>query len=153
EQTKKTNFLSSRPVFAPLGEIDLEDLLTLINPQYLDEEMQAKVREKFSVAGGEIQLSQFLQPQNFKKLVKFFRQNQLSWSTRGPPNDRHVDILEKFDFPLLREFFQSDVMMLILSQLTGVPLHFMGQIEEHSEIEHKRPRLEKVGKCALEIAR
>lgn len=61
----------------------------------------------------------------------------MEWSSRGPPNKRFYEKAEESQLPdILRDcmaLFRSEAMFLLLSNFTGLKLHFLAPSEDEPE--------------------
>ncbi|KAB0338125.1 hypothetical protein FD754_024793, partial [Muntiacus muntjak] len=121
---------------------DHEILYNWINPTYLDMEYQAQIQEEFEESS-EILLKEFLQPEKFAEVCEALERGGVEWSSRGPPNKRFYEKAEESQLPdILRDcmvLFRSEAMFLLLSNFTGLKLHFLAPSEE-DEPEDKKER-------------
>ncbi|VDD77670.1 unnamed protein product [Mesocestoides corti] len=102
-----------------------------INPVYIDMEQQKAILRRFR-STSEIRLPQFFVEREWEKLCKALDciENQL-WTQEGPMNLRNTSVLshkvEDATLPeecrQVRRLWQSEAMLVILSQMTGVLLH------------------------------
>lgn len=119
---------------------DHEILYDWINPTYLDMEYQAQIQEEFEESS-EILLKEFLKPEKFAKVCEALEKADVEWNTRSPPNKRFYEKAEESTLPdILKEcmeLFRSEAMFLLLSNFTGLKLHFLAPSED-SETEDKK---------------
>ncbi|XP_027794905.2 prolyl 3-hydroxylase OGFOD1 isoform X2 [Marmota flaviventris] len=112
---------------------DHEILYEWINPTYLDMDYQAQIQEEFEERS-EILLKEFLKPEKFAKVCEALEQGDVEWSSRGPPNKRFYEKAEESKLPdVLKdcmELFRSEALFLLLSNFTGLKLHFLAPSEE-----------------------
>ncbi|KAM3829171.1 prolyl 3-hydroxylase OGFOD1 [Vipera latastei] len=112
---------------------DHEILYDWINPVYLDMDSQAQIQEEFEDRS-EILLKDFLKRDKYQLVCKALKTEELSWSTRGPPNNRHYEKAEEKNMPAILkeclELFRSEALFLLLSNFTGLKLHFLAPEEE-----------------------
>ncbi|XP_069405980.1 prolyl 3-hydroxylase OGFOD1 isoform X3 [Ovis canadensis] len=115
---------------------DHEILYDWINPTYLDMEYQAQIQEEFEESS-EILLKEFLQPEKFAEVCEALERGRVEWSSRGPPNKRFYEKAEESQLPdILRDcmaLFHSEAMFLLLSNFTGLKLHFLAPSEDEPE--------------------
>ncbi|EHB10579.1 2-oxoglutarate and iron-dependent oxygenase domain-containing protein 1 [Heterocephalus glaber] len=118
---------------------DHEILYEWINPSYLDMEYQAQIQEEFEERS-EILLKEFLKPEKFAKVCEALEKGDVEWTSRGPPNKRFYEKAEESQIPdTLKdcmELFRSEALFLLLSNFTGLKLHFLAPSEE-DEIKDK----------------
>ncbi|XP_008120509.2 prolyl 3-hydroxylase OGFOD1 [Anolis carolinensis] len=114
---------------------DHEILYDWINPIYLDVEAQARIQEEFEDRS-EILLKNFLKKDKFQSLCEALKE-EVKWSIRGPPNKRHYAKAEEESLPAIlkggMELFRSEALFLLLSNFTGLKLHFLAPEEEEEE--------------------
>ncbi|XP_034281363.1 prolyl 3-hydroxylase OGFOD1 [Pantherophis guttatus] len=115
---------------------DHEILYDWINPVYLDMDSQARIQEEFEDRS-EILLKDFLKRDKYQLVCKALKMEGLSWSSRGPPNKRHYEKAEEKSLPATLkecwELFRSEAFFLLLSNFTGLKLHFLAPEEEEEE--------------------
>ncbi|XP_024607265.1 prolyl 3-hydroxylase OGFOD1 isoform X2 [Neophocaena asiaeorientalis asiaeorientalis] len=119
---------------------DHEILYDWINPTYLDMEYQVQIQEEFEESS-EILLKEFLKPEKFAEVCEALEKGDVEWSNRGPPNKRFYEKAEESKLPdILKDcmaLFRSEAMFLLLSNFTGLKLHFLAPSEE-GELEDKK---------------
>ncbi|XP_066569624.1 prolyl 3-hydroxylase OGFOD1 [Amia ocellicauda] len=119
-----------------------------INPVYLDMAYQAQVQEEFEESS-EILLKNFLQPEKFKMVNDALRETDIEWVRRGPPNKRCYGQAEEAGLPqCVRECWEllsSEPFFLLLSNFTGLKLHFLASGSEEEEEEEKEKEEEEEG--------
>ncbi|KAM6430490.1 prolyl 3-hydroxylase OGFOD1 [Liasis olivaceus] len=107
---------------------DHEILYDWINPVYLDMDSQAQIQEEFEDRS-EILLKDFLKRDKYQLVCKALKMEGLCWSSRGPPNKRHYEKADEKSLPApLKECFElfcSEALFLLLSNFTGLKLHFL----------------------------
>ncbi|XP_036997422.2 prolyl 3-hydroxylase OGFOD1 isoform X1 [Artibeus jamaicensis] len=112
---------------------DHEVLCEWINPTYLDVGHQIQIQEEFEEQS-EILLKDFLQPEKFAEVCEALEKGGVKWSSRGPPNKRFYERAEESTLPdVLRDcmrLFRSEALFLLLSNFTGLRLHFLAPSEE-----------------------
>ncbi|XP_033013161.1 prolyl 3-hydroxylase OGFOD1 isoform X1 [Lacerta agilis] len=117
---------------------DHEILYDWINPVYLDMDSQAQIQEEFEDRS-ETLLKDFLKREKFQLVCEALKKEGLKWSSRGPPNKRYYDKAEEESLPdILKncmELFRSEAFFLLLSNFTGLKLHFLAPGEEDDEQE------------------
>ncbi|XP_010986753.3 prolyl 3-hydroxylase OGFOD1 [Camelus dromedarius] len=118
---------------------DHEILYDWINPTYLNMEYQGQIQEEFEETS-EILLKEFLKPEKFAEVCEALEKGDVEWSSRGPPNKRFYEKAEENGLPdVLKDcmaLFRSEAMFLLLSNFTGLRLHFLAPSEE-DEVEDK----------------
>ncbi|XP_057566608.1 prolyl 3-hydroxylase OGFOD1 isoform X3 [Hippopotamus amphibius kiboko] len=119
---------------------DHEILYDWINPTYLDMEYQVQIQEEFEESS-EILLKEFLKPEKFAEVCEALEKGGVEWSSRGPPNKRFYEKAEESKLPdILKDcmaLFRSEAIFLLLSNFTGLKLHFLAPSEE-DELEDKK---------------
>ncbi|XP_014812871.1 PREDICTED: prolyl 3-hydroxylase OGFOD1 isoform X1 [Calidris pugnax] len=133
----------ARHVEAPLPRsphipYDHEILYEWINPVYLDMDSQAQIQEEFEERS-EILLKDFLQKEKYQVLCEALENKDIQWNSRGPANKRLYEAAEEDSLPdILKKFLQflrSEALFLLLSNFTGLKLHFLAPSEEEEEEE------------------
>ncbi|KAM6979800.1 prolyl 3-hydroxylase OGFOD1 [Aplochiton taeniatus] len=111
-------------------------LLEWVNPLYLDVSYQGQVQTEFEDSS-EIQLKSFLKKEKFKEVSEALRLDEIQWTKRGPPNKRNyeVAVLEALPQCVTEcwEVLHSEPFFLLLSNLTGLRLHYLCPSDEDSE--------------------
>ncbi|XP_060693815.1 prolyl 3-hydroxylase OGFOD1 isoform X1 [Hemiscyllium ocellatum] len=140
---------------------DEKILYDWINPIYLDVSTQAHIQEEFEEES-EILLKNFFKKETFQMVCKALQGSEIKWKRRGPANKRCYDQAEEDSLPDIlakcMELFSSEAMFLLLSNFTGLKLHFLAasnndadekdsEIEEHDGHEHPCSSIEKRNKC------
>ncbi|XP_025226414.1 prolyl 3-hydroxylase OGFOD1 isoform X3 [Theropithecus gelada] len=73
-------------------------------------------------------------PEKFAKVCEALEHGDVEWSSRGPPNKRFYEKAEESKLPeILKEcmkLFRSEALFLLLSNFTGLKLHFLAPSEE-----------------------
>uniref|UniRef100_A0A8C9A0V8 2-oxoglutarate and iron dependent oxygenase domain containing 1 n=1 Tax=Prolemur simus TaxID=1328070 RepID=A0A8C9A0V8_PROSS len=125
---------------SPVSFHQHEILYDWINPTYLDMDYQVQIQEEFEESS-EILLKEFLKPEKFAKVCEALEKGDVEWSSRGPPNKRFYEKAEESKLPdILKdcmELFRSEALFLLLSNFTGLKLHFLAPSEE-DEIDDKK---------------
>ncbi|PNJ62652.1 OGFOD1 isoform 10 [Pongo abelii] len=118
---------------SPVSFHQHEILYDWINPTYLDMDYQVQIQEEFEESS-EILLKEFLKPEKFMKVCEALEHGDVEWSSRGPPNKRFYEKAEESKLPeILKEcmkLFHSEALFLLLSNFTGLKLHFLAPSEE-----------------------
>ncbi|MBZ3889969.1 Prolyl 3-hydroxylase OGFOD1 [Sciurus carolinensis] len=87
--------------------------------------------------------------EKFAKVCEALEKGDVEWSSRGPPNKRFYEKAEESKLPdILKDcmgLFRSEALFLLLSNFTGLKLHFLAPSEE--EIEDKK---EEEASCAAD---
>ncbi|XP_036296267.1 prolyl 3-hydroxylase OGFOD1 isoform X1 [Pipistrellus kuhlii] len=112
---------------------DHEILYEWINPTYLDMEYQIQIQEEFEEQS-EILLKEFLKPEKFAAVCEALEKGGVKWNSRGPPNKRFYEKAEESTLPNILQdcmtLFRSEALFLLLSNFTGLKLHFLAPSEE-----------------------
>ncbi|XP_033896237.3 prolyl 3-hydroxylase OGFOD1 isoform X2 [Acipenser ruthenus] len=99
-----------------------------VNPQYMDLAYQAQVQEEFEESS-EILLKDFLKADKFDMVCEALRKSDIVWKRRGPPNKRCYECAEEAVLPecvsQCWELLASEAMFLLLSNFTGLKLHYL----------------------------
>lgn len=121
---------------SPHIPFDHEILYEWINPVYLDMDSQAQIQEEFEERS-EILLKNFLKGEKLQLVCEALQKEDIRWSSQGPPNKRYYHKAEEGSLPdILRkclEFFCSEALFLLLSNFTGLKLHFLASSEDETE--------------------
>ncbi|KAL1007289.1 hypothetical protein UPYG_G00084580 [Umbra pygmaea] len=108
-------------------------LLEWLNPLYLDVSYQAQVQEEFEDSS-EIQLKNFLKEEKFKELSEALPLTEVKWNKRGPPNRRCYEVASLESLPecvsACWELLRSEAFFLLLSNFTGLRLHYLSPSDE-----------------------
>ncbi|XP_038610639.1 prolyl 3-hydroxylase OGFOD1 isoform X2 [Tachyglossus aculeatus] len=117
---------------------DHEILYDWISPAYLDISFQAQIQEEFEERS-EILLKSFFKAEKFEKVCEALEKGDLEWISQGPPNKRFYEKAEEGRLPdILREcmeLFRSEALFLLLSNFTGLKLHFLAPSDEEEDEE------------------
>ncbi|XP_036201052.1 prolyl 3-hydroxylase OGFOD1 isoform X2 [Myotis myotis] len=112
---------------------DHEILYEWINPTYLDMDYQIQIQEEFEQQS-EILLKEFLKPEKFAAVCEALEKGGVKWNSQGPPNKRFYEKAEESTLPdILQDcmtLFRSEALFLLLSNFTGLKLHFLAPSEE-----------------------
>ncbi|CAM9447237.1 unnamed protein product [Bubo scandiacus] len=131
----------ARHVEAPLPRgphipYDHEILYEWINLVYLDMDSQAQIQEEFEERS-EILLKDFLKKEKYQLLCEALENKDIQWSSRGPANKRLYETAEEDNLPdILKKFLQflrSEALFLLLSNFTGLKLHFLAPSDEDED--------------------
>ncbi|KAL8194726.1 UNVERIFIED_CONTAM: Prolyl 3-hydroxylase ogfod1 [Gekko kuhli] len=121
---------------SPHIPFDHEILYRWINPVYLEMDSQSQIQEEFEDRS-EILLKDFLKGDKFQLVCEALKTGEPKWNTRGPPNKRFYDKAEEENLPAIlkecMELFRSEAFFLLLSNFTGLKLHFLAPEEEEEE--------------------
>ncbi|KAM8877312.1 prolyl 3-hydroxylase OGFOD1 [Synchiropus picturatus] len=111
-------------------------LLEWINPAYLDVSYQEQIQEEFEESS-EIQLKGFLKEDKFKQVSDALRLSGIDWRRRGPANKRCYDAASLETLPqVVKELWEllcAESFFLLLSNFTGLRLHFLCPNDEDEE--------------------
>ncbi|KAM9626130.1 prolyl 3-hydroxylase OGFOD1 isoform 2-T2 [Morphnus guianensis] len=131
----------ARHIEAPLPRsphipYDHEILYEWINLVYLDMDSQAQIQEEFEERS-EILLKDFLKKEKYQLLCETLENKDIQWSSRGPANKRLYETAEEDSLPdILKKFLQflrSEALFLLLSNFTGLKLHFLAPADEDED--------------------
>ncbi|XP_022599502.1 prolyl 3-hydroxylase OGFOD1 [Seriola dumerili] len=115
-------------------------LLEWVNPVYLDISYQEQIQEEFEDSS-EIQLKDFLKEEKFRELGEALRHAQIQWTRRGPPNKRCYEVASLDTLPqcvsTCWELLRSEAFFLLLSNFTGLRLHYLCPTDDDDEREQK----------------
>uniref|UniRef100_A0A4W5M764 Prolyl 3-hydroxylase OGFOD1 n=1 Tax=Hucho hucho TaxID=62062 RepID=A0A4W5M764_9TELE len=113
-------------------------LLEWLNPLYLDVDYQSQVQQEFEDSS-EIQLKNFLKEEKFKEVSEALRSTDVQWTKQGPPNRRCYEVASLESFPqcvsACWELLCSEAFFLLLSNFTGLRLHYLSPSDEDEEEE------------------
>ncbi|XP_035508014.1 prolyl 3-hydroxylase OGFOD1 [Morone saxatilis] len=111
-------------------------LLEWVNPVYLDISYQEQIQEEFEDSS-EIQLKDFLKEEKFREVSEALRLAQIQWTKRGPPNKRCYEVASLDTLPqcvsACWELLRSEAFFLLLSNFTGLRLHYLCPADEDDE--------------------
>ncbi|XP_054856659.1 prolyl 3-hydroxylase OGFOD1 [Eublepharis macularius] len=126
---------------SPHIPFDHEILYCWINPVYLEMDSQSQIQEEFEDRS-EILLKNFLKRDKFQLVCEALEKGEHKWNSRGPPNKRFYDKAEEESLPAIlkecMELFRSEAFFLLLSNFTGLKLHFLAPEEEEEEEKEER---------------
>ncbi|NWU95243.1 OGFD1 hydroxylase, partial [Upupa epops] len=112
---------------------DHEILYEWVNLIYLDMDSQAQIQEEFEERS-EILLKDFLKKEKYQLLCEALESKDIQWSSRGPANKRLYEAAEEDNLPdVLKkflQFLQSEALFLLLSNFTGLKLHFLAPSDD-----------------------
>ncbi|XP_014643890.1 PREDICTED: prolyl 3-hydroxylase OGFOD1 isoform X2 [Ceratotherium simum simum] len=138
--TRPPNYFEPLIPRSPHIPQDHEILYDWINPTYLDMDYQVQIQDEFEERS-EILLKEFLKPEKFAEVCEALEKGDVEWSSRGPPNKRFYEKAEESTLPKIlkdcMELFRSEALFLLLSNFTGLKLHFLAPSEE-DETEDKK---------------
>ncbi|XP_075045036.1 prolyl 3-hydroxylase OGFOD1 [Mixophyes fleayi] len=130
-------YLDPVPVHGPHIPHDHEILYEWINPVYLSYEYQAQIQEEFEEAS-EILLKDFLKEEKFSAVCAALETQSIEWELLGPPNRRCYK-RARGDLPdaltACMELLRSEAFFLLLSNLSGLKMHFLATNNEESDEE------------------
>ncbi|XP_065577034.1 prolyl 3-hydroxylase OGFOD1-like isoform X2 [Artemia franciscana] len=105
--------------------LEQEDYFDWINSSYMNPEAQGDIQEHFE-QNSEIQLQDFLN-ENIQKALReaLCTSDDIQWEDMGPPNKRSYGVCKNTNSIMerTRDFFSSELMLLLLSNMTGLRLH------------------------------
>ncbi|KAF3686398.1 Prolyl 3-hydroxylase OGFOD1 [Channa argus] len=111
-------------------------LLEWVNPVYLDISYQEKIQGEFEDSS-EIQLKDFLKDEKFREVNEALQLAQIQWMRRGPPNKRCFEVASLDTLPqcvnACWELLRSEAFFLLLSNFTGLRLHFLCPADDDDE--------------------
>ncbi|NXP79085.1 OGFD1 hydroxylase, partial [Ramphastos sulfuratus] len=115
---------------------DHEILYEWINQVYLDMDSQAQIQEEFEERS-EILLKDFLKKEKYQLLCEALQDKDIQWNSQGPANKRLYEAAEEDSLPeglkgFLR-FLRSEALFLLLSNFTGLKLHFLAPSDEDED--------------------
>ncbi|XP_029354031.1 prolyl 3-hydroxylase OGFOD1 isoform X3 [Echeneis naucrates] len=124
-------------------------LLEWVNPIYLDISYQEQIQEEFEDSS-EIQLKKFLKEEKFKEVSEALRHAQIQWMKRGPPDKRCYEVASPATLPecvsVCWELLRSEAFFLLLSNFTGLRLHFLCPADDDEDNEDgKKKKHENTG--------
>uniref|UniRef100_A0A5F8HAQ8 2-oxoglutarate and iron dependent oxygenase domain containing 1 n=1 Tax=Monodelphis domestica TaxID=13616 RepID=A0A5F8HAQ8_MONDO len=132
---------------SPVSYHQNEILYEWINPIYMDIDFQAQIQEEFEERS-EILLKEFFKSEKYEKIYEALEKEDLEWSKRGPPNKRFYETAEEEKLPdILREcmeLFRSEALFLLLSNFTGLKLHFLVSSDEDDENDKQEEESEEI---------
>lgn len=115
---------------------DHEILYDWINPVYLEMDYQAQIQEEFEDRS-EILLKDFLKRDKFHLVCEALKKDGPRLSNKGPPNKRFYKRAEEESLPTIvkecMELLGSEAFFLLLSNFTGLKLHFLAPEEKEEE--------------------
>ncbi|XP_078400122.1 prolyl 3-hydroxylase OGFOD1 isoform X1 [Cetorhinus maximus] len=115
---------------------DEEILYDWINPIYLDVSTQVHVQDEFEEKS-EILLRNFFKKEKFEMVCEALHSSDIKWERRGPANKRCYDHAEEDGLPDIlancMKLFCSEAMFLLLSNFTGLKLHFLATSDNNDD--------------------
>ncbi|XP_072374644.1 prolyl 3-hydroxylase OGFOD1 isoform X1 [Scyliorhinus torazame] len=119
---------------------DEEILYDWINPIYLDVSTQVHIQDEFEEKS-EILLKNFFKNEKFELVCEALHSPEIKWKRRGPANKRSYDQAEEDGLPDIlakcMELFCSEALFLLLSNFTGLKLHFLASSDNNDEDEQE----------------
>ncbi|XP_015259089.1 PREDICTED: prolyl 3-hydroxylase OGFOD1 [Cyprinodon variegatus] len=116
-------------------------LFEWINPLYLDISHQEQIQTEFEDSS-EIQLKDFLKEEKFREVREALRQSRIEWMKRGPANKRCYESASLDSLPECVnecwELLRSEAFFLLLSNFTGLHLHYLCPADEEDEETEKK---------------
>ncbi|KAM4593543.1 prolyl 3-hydroxylase OGFOD1 isoform 3-T3 [Odontesthes bonariensis] len=120
-------------------------LLEWVNPLYLDISYQEQIQVEFEDSS-EIQLKDFLREEKFREVSEALRLAQIQWMKRDPPNKRCYETASLGSLPpcvsVCWELLHSEAFFLLLSNFTGLSLHYLCPADDEDESKEKEERQE-----------
>ncbi|XP_051505625.1 prolyl 3-hydroxylase OGFOD1-like [Myxocyprinus asiaticus] len=112
-----------------------------VNEMYLDPRYQARVQQEFEDSS-EICLPSFLQEEKFRQVRSALQSSEIQWERRGPPNKRCYSCADMQNVPsCLKECWEllsSEPFFILLSNLTGLRLHYLAQCDDEDESDDEK---------------
>ncbi|KAG9467353.1 hypothetical protein GDO78_015111, partial [Eleutherodactylus coqui] len=128
-------YLDPAPIRNPHIPRDHEILYEWVNPAYLSFEYQSQIQDEFEDSS-EILLKDFLKEERFGAVCAALETQSMDWELLGPPNKRCYK-KAKGELPDVlsscMDFLRSEAFFLLLSNLTGLKLHFLAPDNEDSD--------------------
>ncbi|XP_029986912.1 prolyl 3-hydroxylase OGFOD1 [Sphaeramia orbicularis] len=116
-------------------------LMEWVNPVYLDISYQEQIQEEFEDSS-EIQLKDFLKEEKFMEVNEALQLAQIQWIRRGPPNKRCCEVAALDTLPqcvsACWELLHSEAFFLLLSNFTGLRLHYLCPDDDDDEDKVKK---------------
>ncbi|XP_044125949.1 prolyl 3-hydroxylase OGFOD1 [Bufo gargarizans] len=127
--------LDPAPIRNPHIPHDHEILYEWINPAYMSFEYQSQIQDEFEDSS-EILLKDFLKEEKFRAVCEALETRHIDWELLGPPNRRCYK-RAKGQLPdalsSCMDLLRSEAFFLLLSNLTGLKLHFLAPDNEDSD--------------------
>ncbi|KAL6113146.1 ogfod1 [Pungitius sinensis] len=118
-------------------------LLEWVNPVYMDLAYQEQIQQEFEDSS-EIQLKDFLKEEKFREVKEALRLSQIEWAKRGPPNKRCYEVASLDTLPqcvsACWELLCSEAFFLLLSNYTGLRLHYLCPADDDSDTEDEETK-------------
>ncbi|XP_053305285.1 prolyl 3-hydroxylase OGFOD1 [Spea bombifrons] len=129
------------PLRSPHIPHDHEILYEWVNPVYLSVDSQAQIQEEFEERS-EMLLKNFLQENKFNEVCAALESQNIKWEKLGHPNRRCYERAAA-DLPEVisncMELLGSEAFFLLLSNLTGLKLHFLSGNDDDDSDEEEGP--------------
>ncbi|XP_059366293.1 prolyl 3-hydroxylase OGFOD1-like [Carassius carassius] len=113
-------------------------LFEWVNEMFLDPRYQARVQQEFEESS-EICLPGFLQEEKLRQVRSALQSSEILWERKGHPNKRCYGCADMQSIPSCVqecwELLSSESFFILLSNLTGLRLHYLCGDEEESENE------------------
>uniref|UniRef100_A0A673IZQ3 Prolyl 3-hydroxylase OGFOD1-like n=1 Tax=Sinocyclocheilus rhinocerous TaxID=307959 RepID=A0A673IZQ3_9TELE len=123
-------------------------LFEWVNEMYLDPRYQARVQQEFEESS-EICLATFLQEEKLRQVRSALQSSEIKWERKGPPNKRYYGCADMQSVPSCVqecwELLSSESFFILLSNLTGLRLHYLCGDEDESENEDGKSETENRG--------
>uniref|UniRef100_A0A671MIK5 Prolyl 3-hydroxylase OGFOD1 n=1 Tax=Sinocyclocheilus anshuiensis TaxID=1608454 RepID=A0A671MIK5_9TELE len=123
-------------------------LFEWVNEMYLDPRYQARVQQEFEESS-EICLATFLQEEKLRQVRSALQSSEIQWESKGPPNKRYYGCADMQSVPSCVqecwELLSSESFFILLSNLTGLRLHYLCGDEDESENEDGKSETENRG--------
>ncbi|KAF4111186.1 prolyl 3-hydroxylase OGFOD1 [Onychostoma macrolepis] len=120
-------------------------LFEWVNEMYLDPRYQARVQQEFEESS-EICLPSFLQEEKLRQVRSALQSSEIQWERKGPPNKRCYGCADMQSVPSCVqecwELLSSESFFILLSNLTGLRLHYLCSDEDASENEDGKSETE-----------
>ncbi|XP_033841769.1 prolyl 3-hydroxylase OGFOD1 isoform X1 [Periophthalmus magnuspinnatus] len=115
-------------------------LMEWVNPIYLDISYQEHIQGEFEDSS-EIQLKDFLKEDKFRQVNEALQLSQIQWTKKGPANKRCYDVASLENLPECIygcwELLHSEAFFLLLSNFTGLRLHYLCPSDDDDDEEQK----------------
>lgn len=122
-------------------------LMEWINPSFLDISYQEQIQKEFEDSS-EIQLKDFLQEEKFKQVNEALKLSHIQWTKKGPANKRCYDVALLENLPECvhgcLELLHSEAFFLLLSNFTGLRLHYLCPSDDDDSDDEKHAQKETV---------
>ncbi|XP_075996177.1 prolyl 3-hydroxylase OGFOD1 [Genypterus blacodes] len=129
-------------------------LLEWVNPIYLDVSYQEQIQQEFEDSS-EIQLKDFIKEEKFAEVSEALRSAQMQWRSRGPANKRSYQVASLDGLPqcvsACWELLRSEAFFLLLSNFTGLRLHYLCPADDEEEEEEEGGKDEETQKNTEDV--